>query len=123
MIAGEHVVDCLPGVDDHDAVFWGGSEKDVIARLDVVNPPRCGWDDDAGLNGDSEKAAGGRDDYDPAEARDYFKLVPWLPAESADDIAVLDPPGCVYRPDTVKHRGVAGELVKVEQGQRAERLG
>ena len=107
MIASEHLVDCLPRVDDHDAVFWRCSEKDVIARLNIVNPPRCSWDNDAGLKGDSEKTIGGREDHDPAQAGNYFKLVPRLPAESADNITILDPPGCVYRPDTVKHCGVA----------------
>ncbi len=107
MIASEHLVDCLSRVDDHDSVFWGCSEKDVIARLNIVNPPRCSWDDDAGLDGDSEKTIWGRKDHDPAQAGNYFKLVPGLPAESADNITILDPPGCVYRPDTVKHCGVA----------------
>jgi len=107
MIAGEHLVDCLSRVDDHDAVFWRCSEKDVIARLNIVNPPRCSWDNDAGLKGDSEKTIWGREDHDPAQAGNYFKLVPGLPAEGADNITILDPPGCVYRPDTVKHCGVA----------------
>ena len=66
MIAGEHLVDCLPRVDDHDAVFRRRSEKDVITRLDIVNPPRRSRDHDAGLNGDSEKTIGGREDHDPA---------------------------------------------------------
>ena len=66
MIASEHLVHCLSRVDDNDAVFWCCSEKDVIARLNIVNPPRCSWDDDAGLKGDSEKTIWGREDYDPA---------------------------------------------------------
>jgi hypothetical protein len=107
MIAGEHLVDCLPRVDDHDAVFGRRSEKDVITRLDIVNPPGRSRDHDAGLSGNSEKTVGGREDHDPAQAEDYFKLVPGLPAKSADDIAVLDPSGCVYRPDPVEHRRVA----------------
>jgi hypothetical protein len=107
MIAGEHFVDCLSCVDDQDAVFWCCSEKDVIAGLDIVNPSRGSWDNDAGLNGDREKTIGGREDHDPAQTGNYFKLVPGLPAESADDIPVLDPPGRVYGPDTVKHGGVA----------------
>ncbi|HLM90204.1 MAG TPA: hypothetical protein VK284_14505 [Streptosporangiaceae bacterium] len=107
MIAGEHLVDCLSRVDDHDAVFWRCSEKDVIARFNIVNPPRGSRDNDAGFKGDSEKSIWGREDHDPAQAGNYFKLIPGLPAESADDITILDPPGCVYRPDTVKHCGVA----------------
>jgi hypothetical protein len=107
MIASEHLVDCLSRVDDHDAVFWRCREKDVIARLNIVNPPRCSWDNDAWLKGDSEKTIWGWEDHDPAQAENYFKLVPGLPAESADNITILDPPGCVYRPDTVKHCGVA----------------
>ena len=107
MIASEHLVDCLPSVDDHDAVFWRRSEKDVITRLDIVNPPRGSRDNDAGLNGDSEKTIGGREDHDPAQAGNYFKFVPRLPPESVDNITILDPPGCVHGPDTVEHCGVA----------------
>ena len=107
MVAGEHLVDCLPCVDDHDAVVGRRSEKDVITRLDVVNPPRRSRDHDAGLDGDGEKTTGRREDHDPAQAGNYFELVPGLPAKSADNIPVLDPPGCVYRPDAVEHRGVA----------------
>ena len=107
MVAGEHLVDCLSSVYDHDAVLWGCREKDVIARLNIVNSPRCSWDNDAGLEGDSEKTIRGREDHDPAQAGNYFKLVPGLPAESADNVTILDPPGCVYRPDAVKHGGVA----------------
>jgi hypothetical protein len=107
MIAGEHVVHRLPGVDDHEAVFWRCGEEDVIAGLNVVKPSRCGWDNDAGLKGDGEKTVGRREDYDPAKGGNYFKLVSGSPAESADDIVVLDSPGCVYGPDAVKHCGVA----------------
>src|SRR5580704_1700283 len=99
MVAGEHLVDCLPCVDDHDAVFGCRSEKDVITRSDIVNSPRRSRDHDAGLNGDSEKTIGGREDHDPAQAGNYFKLVPRLPAKSADNITILDPSGCVDRPD------------------------
>jgi hypothetical protein len=107
MIASEHLVDCLPRVYDHDAVFWRCSEKDVIARLNIVNPPRCSRDNDAGLKRNSEKTIRGREDHDPAQTGNYFKLVPRLPAESADNITILDPPGCIYRPHAVEHRGVA----------------
>ena len=107
MVAGEHLVDCLSRVDDHDAVFWRCREKDMITRLNIVNSPRCSWDNDAGLERDSEKTIWGREDHDPAQAGNYFKLVPGLPAESADNVTILDPPGCVYRPDAVKHGGVA----------------
>jgi hypothetical protein len=108
MVADEHLVDCLPCVDDHDAVFWRRSEKDVITRLDIVNASRRSGDYDAGLNGDSEKTIGGREDHDPTHAGNYFKLVPRLPAKSADNITILDPPGCVDWPDAVEHCGVAG---------------
>ena len=90
MIAGEHVVHCLPGVDDHEAVFWRCGEEDVIARLNVVKPSRCGWDNDAWLKGDGEKTIGRREDYDPAKGGNYFKLVSGSPAESADDITILE---------------------------------
>ena len=123
MIAGEHVVDCLPRVDDHDAVFWRRCEQDMISGFDIVDPSRGGWDDDAGPGGYAEKTAGGGENYDAAEGRNYFELVPGLPAESMDDIAVLDPAGCVDWPDAVEHCGVWGELPEVEQGQRAEWLG
>jgi hypothetical protein len=66
MIAGEHIVDCLSRVDDQEAVFWRCGEKDVIARLNVVNSSRCNWDSDARLKGDSEKTIGGREDHDAA---------------------------------------------------------
>jgi hypothetical protein len=66
MIAGEHIVDCLSRVDDHEAVFRRCGEKDVIARLNVVNPACCNWDNDARLKGDSEKTLGGGEDHDAA---------------------------------------------------------
>jgi hypothetical protein len=108
MIAGEHIVDGLPRVDDDQAVFWCCSEKDVVARLNVVNPPRCSRYYYAGLEGDGEKTVGGRQDHDPAEGGNYFELVPRLLAESTDDFTILDPSGCVYRPESVTHCGVAG---------------
>jgi hypothetical protein len=66
MIASEHIVDCLPRVDDHEAVLWRCCEKDVVARLNIVNPSRCDWDNNAGLKWDGEKAIGAREDDDPA---------------------------------------------------------
>src|SRR5690348_7707953 len=107
MIASEHIVDCLPSVDDYEAVFWCCGEKDAVARFNVVNPSRCDRYYDVGLKGDGEKAIEGREDHDPAQGGNYFELVPGSPAESADDITIRDPSGCVYGPDTVKHCGVA----------------
>jgi len=107
MIAGEHIVDGLSGVDDDQAVLRRYGEKDVIARFNFVNPSRCSRYYDAGLEGDGEKTIGGRQDHDPAEGRNYFELIPGLPAESADDFTILDPSGCIYGPDSVTHCGVA----------------
>jgi len=107
MIASEHIVDCLSRVDDHDTVFWCRCEQDMVAGFNIVELPRCSRDNDAGLKGYGEKTIGRRENYDAAQGWNYFKLVPGLPAESADDITILDPPGCVYGPDTVKHCGVA----------------
>ena len=107
MIAGEHVVDRLPRVDDHDAVFRRCRKQDMVAGFNIVKPPGCGWDDYAGLGGHCEMTLGGGENDDAAEGGNYVKLVAGLPAQSADDVAVLDPPGRIYGSDAVLHRGVA----------------
>ncbi len=107
MIAGKNIVHCLPRVNDHNAVFRCCREQDMVAGFDIVEPSRCSWDNDAGPQGHGEKTIGSSDNYNGAQGGNYFKLVPGLPAESADDIPVRDPSGCVYAPDAVKHCGVA----------------
>ena len=107
MVAGEHVVHGLPCMDDDDAVFWRRREQNVVASPDTMLPSRRSGDKDARLTRHGEQAIGGGEDNNRAEGDNDFNLVPRLPAEGTDDIAVRDSSGRVYTPNAVQHRGVA----------------